>query len=269
MDLGFTGRQIERQIEVGQLRILHRGVYLLGPILSRHTPAMAAVLACSPRSALSHPSAAQLWGFLPYPADPGLVHVSVAGRNPGRHPGIRVHRTTSLRHGEVTVRHGVGVTTPARTILDLAGELRGRALERALAEAFALRLTDRARVLSLLDRHPGRPGIGVLRRLLDAHAARTRSPAEELLLSLIRASELPEPHVNARLGDWEVDFLWAAEQLVVEVDGFASHSSPEAFERDHAKSAELGDAGYVLLRFTWRQLREEPERTLARIRRAL
>ena len=120
----------------------------------------------------------------------------------------------------------------------------------------------------LLDRHPGRPGIGVSRTVWTPTPLRTRSPAEELLLSLIRASELPEPHVNARLGDWEVDFLWAAEQLVVEVDGFASHSSPEAFERDHA-DAELGDAGYVLLRFTWRQLREEPERTLARIRRAL
>ena len=185
--------------------------------------------------ALSHPSAAQLWGFLPYPADPGLVHVSVAGRNPGRHPGIRVHRTTSLRHGEVTVRHGIGVTTPARTILDLAGELSPVARWSARSPRPS-RFGSRTEPGSFVARPaPGATRDRGAEETSDAHAARTRSPAEELLLSLIRASELPEPHVNARLGDWEVDFLWAAAQLVVEVDGFASHSSPEAFERDHAE----------------------------------
>ena len=270
MELGFTPREIERRTEVGRLQIppswdLSPRPDPVSPH-SRDRGRPRLLASGGPQPALGR------WplGLVPYRVDAGLVHVSVAGRNPGRHPGIRVHRTTSLRHSELTVRHGIPVTTPARTLLDLAGELRDRELERALAEAFALRLTDRIGMLTLISRHRGRRGATTLRRRLDeARPARTRSEAEELLLSLVRAAGLPEPQVTARLGPWEVDFLWSDRYLAVEVDGYASHSSPWAFERDHAKDAELRDAGYVLLRFTWRQLREQPERTVARIRGAL
>lgn len=229
------------------------------------------MLACSPRAVLSHRSAADLWDVVAYPAGSGPVHVSVAGRNPGLQQGIRIHRSTSLRRGDVTTRYGIPTTTPDRTLLDLAGELGERELERAVAEAFALGRTTRAGLLSSLERHPGRPGIGRLRSQLGAQRdpARTRSMAEERLLAAIREAGLPEPRVNVRIGRWEVDLLWPRARLVVEVDGYASHSSRRAFERDHAKSAELRDAGYALLRFSANQVRDEPERTVERIRSAL
>lgn len=85
----------------------------------------------------------------------------------------------------------------------------------------------------------------------------------------IRAAGLPEPQVNVRVGRWQVDLLWPRSRPVVEVDGYASHSSRWAFERDHAKGAALRDAGYLLLRFSAKQVRDEPERTVARIRSAL
>ena len=133
------------------------------------------------------------------------------------------------------------MTSPTRTVLDLTAEASDRELEQVVAEAFALRLSDRARLVPAIRAHPRRRGIPRLRALLasDGAPARTRSVAGEALLALLRDARLPDPIVNARLGRWQVDFLWPRERLVVEVDGYAAHSSPSAFERDHAKTLEL------------------------------
>ncbi len=271
MELGLTAREVERRLESGRLRRVRRGIYLLGPIVSPHTLKMAAVLACAPRAALSHGSASYVWGLLPHPARPGSIHVTVAGHNPGRHPGVHVHRTTSLRRDELTSKYAIPITTPTRTLLDVASQLRPRELEQALAEAFAQRLTDRVRTLSMIERHPGRPGVRALRFQLEAgHApARTRSHAEERLLALIRDGRFPHPDVNVRVGRWEIDFLWREQGVAVEVDGYAAHSSPRAFRRDYAKTAALEAAGLAVIRVSWTQIRNEPEATLARIARAL
>jgi hypothetical protein len=205
--LGLSRGQIGRELASGRIRRLHRGVYLLGPLLSRRGRELAAVLACSPNAVLSHRSAACHWALRPYPAHPRPGDVTVAGRNPGRPRGIRVHRVAVLDRGEVRIREEIPITAPARTILDLARSSSARELEQAVAEAFALRLTSRRELVAMIDRHPRRPGVRALRRLLDAdHApARTRSRAERPMLSLIRRAGLPEPEVNARLGRWEVD----------------------------------------------------------------
>ncbi len=68
---------------------------------------------------------------------------------------------------------------------------------------------------------------------------------------------------------YEVDFLWRGGRLVVEVDGYAFHSTRSAFERDRRKDAALADAGFMVRRVTWRQLAGEPERVLAGLVRAL
>jgi len=163
------------------------------------------------------------------------------------------------------------VTSPARTILDLAGCSTARELEQAVGEAFALRLTSRPALVVMIERHPRRPGLRALRALLDAERppARTRSPAEERLLTKIRAARLPEPEVNARLGRWEIDFLWREQRLVVEVDGYASHSSPRAFERDRRKTIELQAAGLTVRRISAASVREQPHRAVETIARAL
>ena len=84
---------------------------------------------------------------------------------------------------------------------------------------------------------------------------------------LLRAAGLPEPEVNARLESWEVDFLWREERLVVEVDGYAIHSSPQVFERDRRKTAELQDAGFLVHRVTAKAVQGDPESAVATIAR--
>jgi very-short-patch-repair endonuclease len=110
-----------------------------------------------------------------------------------------------------------------------------------------------------------------IKALLDAaqSPARTRSWPERRLLRLIREAGLPEPEVNVRIGRWEVDFLWRAQMLIVEVDAYSTHSSPWAFERDRRKTAELEDLGFTVQRVTSVQIDEGPAAAVARIRRTL
>ena len=86
---------------------------------------------------------------------------------------------------------------------------------------------------------------------------------------MIRAAKLPPPRTNMRVCGYEVDFVWSNERLIVEVDGFAVHSTRAAFERDRARDRALPAAGYVVLRVTWRQLVHEPELVVAELAAAL
>jgi very-short-patch-repair endonuclease len=176
-----------------------------------------------------------------------------------------------LAPNDVRARWRIPVTSPLRTLIDLTGVCGNAELEAAVAEAFALRLTNRTQLVRAIAAARGRRGVGKLRALLEADRdpARTRSPPERVLLAAIRAAGLPEPEVNARVGRWEVDFLWRRAGLVVELDGYAAHSSPRAFERDRRKSAELEDLGLSVRRVSALQVRDQLELTVARIRRAV
>jgi very-short-patch-repair endonuclease len=267
---GLGRSAIARRVGRGHLHRLHRGVYLVGhrapSSLGRE---IAAVLACGEGALLSHQAAASVWGIRP--ATSGPVDVTVTARGVQGRPGVRVHHARRLDPRDVRRRFGIPLTAPARTVLDLAPELDQGALERMLAEAQLRHLLATAELESVLDRHPRRPGAGALRRLLegDGAPALTRSEAEERLLALLRAAELPPTAVNARIGRHEVDLLFEPERLVVEMDGFAYHRTRSAFERDRLRDAELQAAGYRVVRVTWRQLVERPEALVARLAQAL
>jgi very-short-patch-repair endonuclease len=108
-----------------------------------------------------------------------------------------------------------------------------------------------------------------MREAIRSDPAFTRSEAERRLLELIRDARLPEPDANARVVAYEVDFLWREPKLIVEVDGYAFHSTRAAFERDRRRDGELQAAGYRVLRVTWRQLEDEPEALIAALARTL
>jgi very-short-patch-repair endonuclease len=258
-ELGVGRREIDRRLEDGRLRALHRGVYLLGPARLPLSAQMAAVLAAGPNAYLSHQSVGKLLGLLPYGPSPAAQHVTVVGRNPGSRPGIQVHRVATLEPYEVTTKHRIAITTPTRTLIDLANVLDPPDLEQAVAEAFARRLTTRVKILQS-RRVPAR-----LREQLNGTPARTRSRTERRLLTLIRRSSLPEPEVNAKIGPWEVDLLWRERGLAVEVDGYAAHSSPRAFARDYRKTAELERQGLRVIRVSADQVWDEPNATIARL----
>lgn len=268
---GVTPDVVAYRLSVGRLRRLHRGVYLVGPLVAPNTREMAAVLACGDSAAVSHGSAAAVWQVLSRGGDEAPVEVVVARGRAGRRPGIRIRHIHTLLPDEVTVHDGVPITTAARTLYDLAGVTGDRELERALAEAFALRLIERSHLLALLDRHARRLGASRLRRLLadESRIALTRSEAEERFLALTRKARLAVPDVNARVAGYRVDFLWRADRLVVEVDGRAFHSSDRRFESDRSRDATLIAAGLRVMRVTWRQIVNEPEALLVRLAQAL
>jgi very-short-patch-repair endonuclease len=186
-------------------------------------------------------------------------------------PGLRVHRVRNLARRDVGRRHGLPVTAPARTLIDLAAEVHSAALEQALAEARVHKIvTDRA-LEHAMERVTGRRGVGALRALLAAESepAFTRRQLERRFLQLVRDAQLPAPLVNVRLQGFEVDFFWPGQRLVVETDGRRFHSHARAFERDRRRDQVLLAAGYRVMRVTWRQLMSEPMAVIARLAMAL
>jgi very-short-patch-repair endonuclease len=268
--LGIGSGAIDYALECGRLHPMHRGVYSLVP--SAALPPLArehaAVLAVGDGSFLSHHAAAGVWGLRP-PAEGDLDVTLLAGDC--RRPGIRIHRVKRLQAQDARIRDRIPITSPARTLLDIAAELADRELERAFDEGLARRLTTVAAIRELLQRYRGASGSARLRALADParKSTMTRSQAEELFLALVRKAPIPDPEVNVMLGPFEVDFLWRSERVVVEIDGYAFHRGRLAFERDHRRDAELHDAGFHVIRVTWKQLTSEPEAVLVRLARAL
>lgn len=222
---------------------------------------MAGVLAAGAGAVLSHRSAAALWELTA--AGSRAIDV-IAPRKLCQRSGLILHYCL-LADDEITVRDGIPVTTVARTLLDLAGVLPRRRLERAVNEAEFRRYGDGTSLPSLIERHRGARGIGALRACLqqgDLGSTVTRSELEDRFLSLIEKSGLPRPEVNAPLAvgqTWiEADFVWRASRLSVELDGRAAHATRRAFERDRDRDRRLQVAGWRVVRVTWRQLEDSP-----------
>lgn len=267
---GLGRGAIDHRLQTGRLHRVHSGIYLVG-----HATPMplaletAALLACGSGAVLSHRSAGTIWGFINRTQGP--VDVTVAGRDCGVRKGVRLRRVVSLEQADVQCRDGLRVTAPSRTLLDLAGLLSDRDLDRAVNEALVLRLTTHEDLIQTVRRSKGRRGTRSLRAFLDRTTGPTftRSEAERRLRRLLREADLAAPETNVRVGPYEVDMLWRAEQLVVEVDGYAFHSTRSAFERDRARDADLQVRGLRVLRFTWRQIVDQPEIVVARVTQLL
>ena len=260
---GVSRRDIERHVEDAWLVRRHVGVYQLGVFPGPFGVEMAALLACGPRAVLSHWTAA--WVFELCRRAVGPVDVSLPGGLAGQRPGIRPHRATTLPPCDVVIRHGLRVTTPARTLLDLAASAPRAELERLTEEAQVQRLASPAEILAVIERGARRPGVRKLRAAVDLidEPLFTRSEAEKLLVALLRSAALPLPRTNVRVAGWEVDAVWDSQRLVVEVDGYRYHSPRANFERDRRKDAQLLLAGYRVLRITWRQLTRERDEVIA------
>lgn len=269
--VGIPLHRIDYRLKSGWLEPLHSAVYRLIRSDAPRQREMAATLACGPGSALSHHSAGALLGILAPAAHPATISVTTTRAVRLRATGIHARRVGDLPEDELTLLDAIPVTSPARTLLDLAGTAGTRELERTLARAERQGLLEPGAVERLLRRYPGRRGIVRLRTLISSgtNPLHTRSEAEERFLILIRKGALPSPEMNVLVHGFEVDALWRDERLVVEVDGFAFHSSPAAFERDRYRDGVLMAAGFRVMRVTWQQLTEKPESLLVRLTRAL
>jgi very-short-patch-repair endonuclease len=199
------------------------------------------------------------------------VHVTVEGSSAGRRRGVVIHRTQVLDAKDVRIREGLPVTSSARALLEVAPSLSDRELELALDQGVVAGILGSADVAELLERTRGHWGWPRLAALVERQRGPTltRSEAEERLLALVRKAGLPDPRLNVRLHGYEVDFHWPAQHLVVEVDGFRSHSTHRAFDDDRRKDATLEAAGVTPMRVTWRQIEGEPYAVVARLALAL
>jgi very-short-patch-repair endonuclease len=271
LEAGITEHQIRHRRRIGVLEKLHASVYRASALTSPEERRAAALLSCGPGAVLSFRSAAAVLRICPQDADAAAVDVTVSPACRLLRHAVRIHRSDSLDHAEVTIISGMRVTTAARTLLDLAAVYAERDLEQALATALRLDLTTSAELGDVLNRHSGAKGIARLRALHEASSetAFVRSEAESRFLSLVRAAGLSAPECNVRLRGFEVDFLWRAARLVAEIDGFAFHATREAFERDRRRDTALEAAGFRVLRFTWRQVTREPFRVIAQVAETL
>lgn len=261
--LGIGRGAIRRRLEAGRLHPVHRGVFAVGhPAVSREGRWMAAVLSAGDAAVLSHRSAAALWRLRLNAPERTDVTVPRTLRS---RPAVRLH-CAALAPDELTCERGIPVSTPLRTLLDLAAVVPAHQLERAVNEAEILRLTDELSLADLLARYPRRTGTVALRRILDRArigASVTRSELEDRLLAFLDRQGLPRPDVNAHLriagGIVEVDCLWRERRVIAELDGYATHATRAAFERDRARDRALQAAGWRVIRITWRQLHEAPD----------
>lgn len=269
---GIQPRAIDRMLANGRLLQAHRGVYSVGHSTTqpfgRET---AALLAVGPHAVLSHQSAAFAWGVVPARPDTVPVDLLVPAGHVRRRPGIAAHRTTRLEGREVRICQGLPVTSPARTFVDMAAAVTMRELERAVDEALVRRIVRLQQLRDAVARDKGRAGAPLLATLLNhrGNSTVTRSQAEERMLEIIRAADLPPPECNPRVNGYEVDFLWRPQQVIVEIDGYAYHSSHSAFERDRAKGAALGAAGFLVIRVTWLQMEHETLIVVSNLAQAL
>jgi uncharacterized protein DUF559/putative AbiEi antitoxin of type IV toxin-antitoxin system len=265
--LGITRSDIDYRVAAGRLHRIHRGVYAVGHRrLTVEALFVAAVLAVGDDAALSHAAAAALWNLRPWP---GSVVDVVVMRKLASRPGLRIHAARTLHATDITNAAGIPVTTPARTLLDLADVLPTRALERAVHEAEVRRIVDHRLLRDQIAGAPGRRAAARLATVIAAGPAPTRSELEDRALALLSRPDLPPPRTNAYLADIEVDFLYERERLVLETDGARYHATAFARRNDADKQARLEAAGYRVLRLTWDQVTRRPEQTLDRVHRAL
>jgi very-short-patch-repair endonuclease len=252
--VGASRTEIGRRIASRRLIPLYRGVYAVGHRrLTRSGWWLAAVRAIGPGAVLSHIHAAALWDLRPAPG--GLVDVTIVSSGRRQRRGIRVHSTLDLPPGHVTVHDRIPVTTPARTLSDLAGCVTRPQLARAIEAAEYHRLLD---VPTLLAASAGRPGAKHIRDLTAHETRRTRSDLEAAFLDLCGRYGLPRPLTNSRVGGFEVDAHWPQHGLVVELDSWRHHGTRAAFERDKERDAELSAHGITTLRFTYHQVTKRP-----------
>jgi very-short-patch-repair endonuclease len=266
---GIDRHAIDRRVKTGRLIVKHPGVYMVGHAADVELgDETAALLACGPTAMLSHHSAATLWGLRPGRARP--IHVLVPrGRHGVLPEGVVVHNTI-LDCGRTT-HLDLPITSPARTLLDIAAGLGARDLEYILEEGLGpKRLLTEAEAAEVASRAGRHPGAGTLRRVLATRTGTlTESKAQRRLLELIREAGLPFPKTEQPLLGYRVDLLWPELKLVVEVDGYQSHGTRGAFERDRRRDAKLQAAGFTVIRSTARDIEYRPWAVIAALAQAI
>jgi hypothetical protein len=262
LELGLSVHGIGYRVEISRLIPVYAGVYAVGHLPTAPVArAGGAVLACGPGAALSHGSAATLWGFRKRWQSPFEVTV----RSDRRRRGIRIHRSRVLARSDVRLHLGVRVTSPARTALDIAPSLGDRALARVVNEARLAGYLRPDDLGELLGRCPTHRGAKRLRPFVESPGGPTRSEFEDAFVIFAQCFGFPRPEINVRVAGYEVDALFRSERLIVELDGFEYHRDRRSFERDRDRDVATLVAGFETVRVTWERLTLKADREATRL----
>ena len=260
---GVSSRSIEARLRSGSLIRVHDGVYRVGHAApSRRADCMAAVLACGERAGLSGRAAAHLMWLVRGELPP----IEVSASRERNIEGVVVHRWRNFHASDLTSFYGIPVTTPARTLVDLARSSPPYELARAFHEA-AIRFGTTAEDVELiLDRMRTAKGAGKLRVALRGDVKMTASKLERIFLRLLRRAGLPLPEVNKRASGRLVDCRWPEHRLTVELDGYRYHATRHAWEADRKREREAYRRGDQFRRYTWDDVTLTPDVVLAELR---
>ena len=265
---GLSSSGIQRRLDTQRWIRIHRNVYLVaGCPRSAKTRLAAATLAVGGGAVASHRSAGWLWGLC---AEGESPEVSVLRSIKTCPKGVVIHHVSQLAAVDRGRLSGIPITSPARTLIDLAALLQIEALETAVHQAVLTRLVTLARLRERLaaSSAKGRRGPAVLRRVLeDARGDRAvRSPLERRLERLLHdagfcswASEFPV-QVDGRT--FYLDFAFPEHFVAVEADGRKWHSTKESFEHDRQRHNLLAAEGWRVLRVTDEGLRKRSRQTV-------
>ncbi|MCV7220706.1 DUF559 domain-containing protein [Mycolicibacterium elephantis] len=262
---GLTHKVVQRRVASGRWRRCTPGVYFVEDRpFTDAARIRAAVWGYGPQAAASGLTAA--WWHRLTRFAPDLVEVTVPRNSHGRrHDGSRVRRR-DLEPSDVVERDGLRLTAPELTVLEAAVQRGGgaRLMDSALQRHVELGQLWRAQL-----RNKGRYGSPRARRLLHAASDGARSEAERLLLGLLRNARITGWRANHPFGPYKIDVAFTVLKIAIEVDGWAFHSDEEAFQHDRNRQNHLILHGWQVLRFTWLDLVEYPQRVLAAIRSAV
>jgi hypothetical protein len=262
LDLGLDKHAIAYRVSIGRLYRVFRGVYSVGrPPITPQEWASAAVLAGGPGAALSHGSAMALWGYWRRWDKP--YEVTVVGDR--RTPGIKVHRSTTLRGREITTHMGIRATSPARTVLDVSPRQADRALKRMVNNALNSQWLTEDQLADTLGLHPTLPGATRIATLIGLDGTPTRSDWEDDFPAFCADHGLPAPAMGAPIAGYLVDALFPAEKVIVELDSWRFHKGKIAFEVDRERDAVTLARGFVTVRVTEERLRQRPEHEATRL----
>jgi predicted transcriptional regulator of viral defense system len=241
---GLDDSAISKRVRTGRLHSLYRGVYAVGHgRLSQEGRWLAAVLAAGDGAVLSHLAAAVHWKIWRRRWDG--IDVIVPGQRRAR-AGITIHRCRHLHGQDTTTHQGIPITTPARTLVDLAGTLTAHQLANVIHEAAFRNRFDENKTRAAMARANGRP-LATLHTALQAHAsgsAGTRSALEDRFLETWTG---PEPRVNTKVHGIEVDLYWPDQALAIEIDG-PGHARPRTRAEDERRDEALKRAGLTVVR---------------------
>jgi very-short-patch-repair endonuclease len=256
---GISVGWIENELDKGTLIPTYPGVYRVGHAApSFEADSMAAVLACGRRAVLRDRSAGHLLGLIRRPpADPEVMTPTER-----KVEGIETRRTRKLDPRDVTTWKGIPVTTPARTLVDLAAVVAPGELARAVHQAGVLHHTQPEHVEAVLARRPNSEGAAELREILWGDGGRTLSKLERAFIDLLKAHNLPLPKTNHQAGGHFVDCRWPDHKLTVELDGYRYHRSRHAWQLDRQRERDAYARGDQFRRYTWADVVDHPPPTV-------